>query len=757
MKIGIVTFHSAHNYGAVLQAWSLQEYLNKQGHEVDIINLRLPVIDKLYRLSYRPKRKVCKSAVINKTVNQMHYLLRSSAHIVLNPGKIGKYRTFEHFINHELPVTRRFDSLEELQAAELHYDALISGSDQVWNATMMTGINPAYFLQFANQDALRISYAASIGTEEIPSKYQFLFKRYLRDFDSISVREKNAREQVQHFTDKPVELVADPTFLLNKEDFEGLKKDPKKTGKYIYVHNVHLKRVDESLNSVAEEMSRRLGLPIIHNWKKKVYANEAGHFTGGIEEFLGMVANAECVITNSFHCTVFSIIFQRNFITVPHYKNPDRMKFLLSELGISEHLIEHGSLIPEDLSSLEIDYEKVEEKRRAMGAHARCFLEEALKKPKETDSRKYLETRDAFLCYGCGACKDACPKQAIRMEEDQEGFRYPVIEKDLCDDCGICQKVCIGKTDAYKNKPQEQKLYLTASKEVEIQKRSSGGGFLLEACRSICREGGKAAGIAFDSQWKVIYELADKEEDCEKFREFKYVEPDSGEIKKKIKELLDQKEQVLFYGTPCQVAGLKSYLGQGYETLLTIESLCEGVASPKVYRKYLEHMERMYRSKLNRLEFSNKFKGEDLPFVLMGFESESVDVELAETNNFTKAYAAHNISRPSCYTCEYAGNPSGAADLSVGRYVPEEGETPVGTCGTSLVRINTQKGKEFFEHLRSHLEVQETEGTTLDKIQTGPLQLFGTRGRLMEYLEEVPIDDLLMTFNPKKKGRIKGI
>ncbi len=212
MKIGIITVHSAHNYGTVLQAWALQQHLKKQGHEVEIVNLRLPIIDKLYRLTYKTNKKVCKSSLVNRAANAGYYYLRSTVKCLREPGKYQKYKKFEYFINHELNVTREFHSCESLEKADLQYDALIAGSDQIWNPVMLKGVIPAYFLHFGNRDALRISYAASIGTEEIPPEYHLLFQRYLRDLDFISVREKTAQEEIRKLTEKPVSLVADPTF-----------------------------------------------------------------------------------------------------------------------------------------------------------------------------------------------------------------------------------------------------------------------------------------------------------------------------------------------------------------------------------------------------------------------------------------------------------------------------------------------------------------------------------------------------------------
>ena len=763
MKIGIVTFHSAHNYGAVLQAWSLQEYLKQQGHEVEIVNLRLNVIDRIYRLTYKTKRKVCSNQTVNNLVNSLYYYVRRGSYWIKEPRKNEKYCKFEHFIKHKLPVTKEVNTLEELQRQSLHYDALIAGSDQIWNATMMKGINSAYFLQFGNEDALRISYAASIGTDEIPPQYRMLFQRYLKDFDYISVREKKAREQVMQLTDQPVDLVADPTFLLKRQDFDRIRKKPKTSGKYIYVHNVHLQRVDESLNSVAEEMSKRLGLPIIHNWAQKVYANEAGHFTGGIEEFVGLVSEAEYVITNSFHCTVFAIIYNRNFITVPHFKNPDRMRNLLEDLGISEHLIDSGSKSPKNLSELAIDYEDVERRRSAMGDHAKEFLKTALAGEKHIDNRNYFEKEDVFRCYGCAACQTVCPADAIRMEEDQEGFRYPVIDQEKCIHCGKCEKVCIYRRSELKNQPQESLplVYAAYSKSKKVVQESTSGGMFTPMYQNVLAKGGCVVGVQYDENMEVVYGLAKDEKGCEAFRHSKYIFPDSRDVKKQVKKLLKEGRPVLFSGSPCQIAGLKASLGKEYPNLYTAEIICHGAGSPKVFRKYREYLENLYQSKLVDFQFRNKFKGVDTPFILMEFASGSIDLESALKNNLSKAFRANNMQRPSCYNCEYVAQRYGVADITIGDYWGIEEEHPEFSNkgkGVSVLKINTQKGKAFFEEWKDQLELCES---TYEKVYAHNynrlMSLKGTRTRLMYYLDEKPIDDLLLTFNTAKKGGLKGL
>lgn len=758
MKIGIITFNSAHNYGAVLQAWALQEYLRGEGHQVEIINYRLPATDNLYRL-YKPRRTFKKHAKLNKAVHLLQYLKKMKT----DPKKVRKYRQFERFINHTLNTTEPITRYSDLNKANFNYDVMIAGSDQIWNGGLTKGVNPAYFLAFGSDKIKRISYAASIGRDEIPEVEKTLFLRYLRNFDYVSVREEKAKEVILELTDKEVSVVLDPTLLLQREKYDKLKKDPKVKSDYIYVHNVHITKVDKRLNAVAEEMSKRLGIPIVHNRADYDFTHELEKFTDGSpEEFIGYIANAKYVIANSFHATVFSIIYQRDFITIPHFQNPERMRHLLDSLGIGNHLIADPKELPEDLKELQIDYNEVEKLRIAQREDSVSFLEKALSGDKTTnqpvtDEKKYFDTGDIYSCYGCNACKDVCPVSAITMESDKEGFWYPVIDEEKCIHCNLCRKVCIyGKYMQEEESSTFPKVYAAFHKTEETHEISTSGGMFTPMYQNILARRGKVVGVKYAEDMKVIYDIAGNDKECEAFRGSKYVAADSNDVKVRVKELLVAGTPVLYSGNPCQIAGLKNYLRKDYDNLYTVEIICHGTPSPKVFRLYLDYLESVYKSKVVDFEFRNKIRGWSTPYVCIKFESGEVLLEQASKNNFNRAFLSNNLQRPACYTCEFASLKRGVGDITIGDYWGIENQHPemVDNRGVSVIKINNEKGLEFFNEFKDQFELLES---TYEKAYATnhkkPMNLVAKRNQLMSQIDDVEIDTLLQSFNHLKRNK----
>lgn len=374
MKIGIMTINSAYNYGCVLQAWSLQRFLEKEGHTAEIINYRLPEIDNVYRL-FVPKNRFS-----NTLLNRGYNGLRKIKFSIGQKPRIVKAKKFEHFINEVMKTTKTvYTSFRELEEGEAGkpYDALITGSDQVWNGAITKGLKPAYFLAFEHTGKPKLAYASSIGKLELVNAEKEFFRGFLKDYTAIAVREASAKEMLTPLVKQPVSVVVDPTLLLEKQDFDAMKVPSRYKKPYILVHVIGK---DKGLNEIVERVSAQTGLPVVQNRMAKKYSNELGRFAdAGPEEFLGLIEGAELVITNSFHATVFSLIYERNFITIPHKTYPERMANLLKEAGLSEHLIGEAEGLPEDVKTLQPDYKAVKERLGKRQAESREVLRQEIK------------------------------------------------------------------------------------------------------------------------------------------------------------------------------------------------------------------------------------------------------------------------------------------------------------------------------------------------------------------------------------------
>ncbi len=376
MKIGIMTINSAYNYGCVLQAWSLQRYLEKVGHEASIINYRIPEIDSVYRLFQERQR------FGNRALNSVYNGLRRIKFNLTQKPRIKKAEKFEHFINETMNTTKVYSSFTELeeQDAGAPYDVLITGSDQVWNGSITKGLKPAYFLEFDHSDKKKISYAASIGKTELTNAEREFFTKCLEKYDNIAVREQSAKMLLQPLVKQEITVVADPTLLLEREDFDAVKKKPRFREPYLLVHIIGK---DRNVKSIAKMMSEKLGLRIVQNRMKKQYEHELGRFSdAGPEEFIGLIEGASFIVTNSFHATLFAIMYERNFITIPHKVYPERMTYLLEQTELSDHLIADAAELPEDFSMPMPDYAKVKARLAKHQEASRAYLENCLARTK---------------------------------------------------------------------------------------------------------------------------------------------------------------------------------------------------------------------------------------------------------------------------------------------------------------------------------------------------------------------------------------
>ena len=334
MKIKTITCHHVYNYGATIQAFALQDYLEHQGHEVEIIDYRLPKHRgyEFFALfpdggrAYPYLKRVPFMRYIYYPIKRRH-LLHTWA----------RKRAFDRFDRDYLHISKEtYRTTEEIQAASPKADIYIAGSDQIWNTEFDNGTTPAYYLDFGNPNTPRISYAASFGTSKIAEGREDFIRENLKRFDAISVREATGLSILESLGINGVQVV-DPVFLLSKEEWKSRLSLEEGQRDYIFLYD--FVRTEPSIRDFALNLSKRTGLELISINEKSdnPYAHRQVN-NAGPKEFLQWLLNARYVVSNSFHATAFSLIFEREFFTFPlvSQRNPSRMTDLLRSIGLMD-------------------------------------------------------------------------------------------------------------------------------------------------------------------------------------------------------------------------------------------------------------------------------------------------------------------------------------------------------------------------------------------------------------------------------------
>lgn len=368
MKIAIITFHRAINYGAVLQAWALQEQLKRMGHDVRI-------------LDYNSKQMKAYTKAFNM-FGQNRSLKSYIKAAVYAPYRGYKISKFRKFVRKWLNVTSRLKQ-SDLCQMDKQFDLFITGSDQVWN-DFLAGFDGAYFLDFVTKREKKASYSASFGFESVPVELVSEYKERLNSISKISVRENTGRNIVYDLLEREVPITVDPTLLLDMNSWMpminvGSRKNFKK---YILIYTLN---PIKHLMNCAFDIAEKEDLAIyyisldIKNLRDYRECNRLKHLLApSPENFLDLLYNAEWVLTNSFHGTVFSIIFHKKFYSEVDYgfQKNDRIISLLESLGLNSQKISENRPTQ---TSYDIDWANVEKLLNNYRSQSLFFLEECFK------------------------------------------------------------------------------------------------------------------------------------------------------------------------------------------------------------------------------------------------------------------------------------------------------------------------------------------------------------------------------------------
>lgn len=310
-------------------------------------------------------------------------------------------------------------------------------------------------------------------------------------------------------------------------------------------------------------------------------------------------------------------------------------------------------------------------------------------------------------CCGCSACAQACPKKCIKMLADTEGFLYPTVDNVLCINCGLCEKVCpiINAENKSENLLSAYAGYIN---DDTVRLNSSSGGLFTPLAEYVLSQNGVVYGAAFDNNQHVQHIRVDSEEDLNLLRGSKYVQSDINNTYIEAKYDLDNGIFVLFTGTACQISGLKQYLKKDYNNLLTVDVLCHGVPSPKVWEKYLEEHKKKASSSVQQTFFRRKNYGWKRYAVELKFSNSTAYLKEFREDSFMKLFLGNICLRPSCYDCKFKALERDS-DLTIGdawgidQVMPELDDDK----GTSVILVHTEKGQELLGLIINKLVIKQ--------------------------------------------------
>lgn len=303
-------------------------------------------------------------------------------------------------------------------------------------------------------------------------------------------------------------------------------------------------------------------------------------------------------------------------------------------------------------------------------------------------------------CCGCEACKNICPQKCINMIEDNEGFRYPNIDESKCLNCNLCEKVCPLLNEPVKSDILNNVKFLAAyNKDEDILSKSSSGGIFWILAQCILKNQGVIYGVVQDKIDDIKFIRTDNKEECEKIRGSKYLQANINDIYIKVKKDLDEEKKVLFSGTPCQVAALYKFLDKDYKNLYTVDVVCHGVPSEKVFRQYIRYMETIHKKKVINIKWRNKKGGWSPNKITLFFQDGSTYTTISRDNPFQVGFLENIYLRPSCYECKYARLPR-IGDVSLADFWGYDGNLleENKNRGLSIIIISSYKGAELIEN-----------------------------------------------------------
>lgn len=737
MKIGILTWLHNGNYGSILQAYALQKALRNQGYQTENIDYAPSAVKKVENLI--------------KNKNSLKLFLEKwdaycAKKVAGSPRELSeKQKKFDDFRENYINITRRYSSPKEVATIDGEYDAYICGSDQIWSPVLL---NPVFYFDFLSDTERKIAYACSFGVSSIKGKKATKITNYLNRFDYISVRESSGCEIVKKLTSKVVPVMPDPTLLLRRTDWDKVSKYNLNLNKYIFCYFLSW---NEDYWKYVENVSQQLGYQIvIVPSVKQTYQVDAKILKNiGPEEWVGLVKNASYVITDSFHGTVFSIIYNKPFTVLKRFSDDNPR----SQNSRIYTLLEHYNLtnrlgINTNIFNLQ-EYTKVNFQVEYDRRYALEWLNNVLKVEK-------VEDIPHANCNGCGLCSVVCPKQCIEMKEKPDGFLYPHVNKKDCIGCGICIKKC--PEYGFIAREKVKQVYAAKTRDRKLITESTSGGIFGELAKSILDTGGVVYGAAYVDVDVVRHQRISNISELYKLNGSKYVQSEISSVYPMIKEDLLSSKNVLFSGTGCQIAAIRNYLPKDFNNLFCVEVVCHGVPAPGLFKKYIKWLSQKGNAPVLKYQFRSKCERPTGEHSKYYYEtSKGLNSGYSYEDPYYGSFLCGSILRNSCYKCNFKGRLR-SGDITIGDFWGiEKTNSKINTdSGISLVMINTEKGNRMFEPLKNRLDLYKSSFEEAEKFNPSISHSTASKKRISIDCTKEDVIDTQLSVNSSIKNRIKN-
>ena len=321
----------------------------------------------------------------------------------------------------------------------------------------------------------------------------------------------------------------------------------------------------------------------------------------------------------------------------------------------------------------------------------------------KNDTEKPFDICCKEICSGCSACANICPVNAISMKPDSEGFEYPEIDFNKCVSCGKCRKIC-----PVANKPTDTEqfpaVYAAVNKNEDVRLNSSSGGLFTAFAEKVINDGGVVFGAGFGEHLKVIHQMCSDKKGLDALRRSKYAQSEIGNTYKEAKEQLESGRKVLFVGTPCQIGGLLAYLGKEYDNLITVDFICHGVPSPKVWEKFVSSKESKYASKAVSASFREKKDGWKPYYMSIKFENADEYSCVIPSDPYLRGFVSDLYLRPACSNCSFKLIHR-QSDITLADFwgIEKTDSAFNDNKGVSLVMLHSEKGESLFDSAKQSI------------------------------------------------------